>query len=84
MNITATPATATNRGSRRRLWELPAMAHDLLLAIGLPPLVMRLTLQQALGRVRGAQCVIQGSETDVLYNVVHDLGQRNAVSEALE
>ena len=84
MNTTAANAMATHRSTRRHLWDLPATAHDLLLAMGLPPLVMRRTLQQAMGRVRGARCVIQGSETDVLYSAVHDLGQRNAVSEALE
>ena len=79
-----TLADTTPRGSRRRrLWQLPATAHDLLLAMGLPAPQLQRSVQQALGRLHRARCSLQGSGADLLYSVVHDMGTRNALSEAL-
>jgi len=69
---------------RRRLWELPPQAHELLAAMALPPEVLQRGAERALGRVHKAQCVLKGSAADVLYSVVHDLGSRNAVSESVQ
>lgn len=79
------PAQRNPRGSaRRRLWELPPQAHELLAAMALPPELLRRTAERALGRLHKAQCQLQGSASDVLYAVVHDLGTRNAVSEGVQ
>lgn len=68
---------------RRRLWELPAEAYDVLLAMGLPPDTLRRLSEQALGRLHRARCRVGGSDTDLLYGVLHDLGHRNPLSDTL-
>lgn len=84
VELPAGAAAQSNKGSRRRrLWELPAAAHDLLLGLLLTPELLRRTVAQAIGRERAAICRVAGSEVEVLYSVVHDLGSRNAVSEVL-
>lgn len=70
--------------ARRRLWELPPQAHELLAAMALPPELLKRGAERALGRLHKAHCVLKGSAADVLYGVVHDLGSRNAVSEAVQ
>lgn len=80
-------ATRTRTGpppSRRRLWELPAASHDWLVALSLPPPLLKSLVEHALSRVKRAPVRLQGRESDVLYSVVHDLASRNAVSEAVE
>jgi hypothetical protein len=71
-------------GRRRRLWELPAGAHDLLLGLAMPPDVLRRLVSTAIARLRRTPCRIEGADADLLYSVVHDLASRNAVSEAIE
>jgi hypothetical protein len=73
--------TATPRA--RRLWELEPAAHDLLLAGSFTPDELRALVARALGRLHRARCVLAGSDADVLYSAVHDLGTRNALSETL-
>jgi len=80
-NPPALPAPAVKR---RRLWQLPAQAHDLLLGLSFEPGTLRALAEQALGRAFGARCALPGGEADVLYSVVLDLVQRNALSEALQ
>lgn len=82
-------ATATRpTGSRRRtLWQLPPVAHELLLGLSFPEARLRQVVGQTLARLRGgrgATCVVQGSDADVLFSTVHDLTQRNAVSETFQ
>lgn len=82
---TAITTFATTAGAaRRRLWDLPPQAHELLAAMAVPPELLRRCAEQALSRLHKAACVLQGSEADMLYAVVHDLGTRNAVSEAVQ
>ncbi len=69
---------------RRRLWELPAESQDWLVALSLPPTLLKSVVERALSRVKRAPVRLQGRESDVLYSVVHDLASRNAVSEAVE
>lgn len=69
---------------RRRLWELPPEAHDLLLALSLPPDALRKIAEKAVGRLHQARCRLGGSDTDLLYGVLHDLDHRNALSDALQ
>ncbi|MBI5718980.1 MAG: DUF2325 domain-containing protein [Burkholderiales bacterium] len=76
-------ATAGAGSRRRRLWELPAQAHELLLAMGIGPQVLRRELARVLGHVHKARCTLGGRDVDVLYATVHDLATRNAISEAL-
>lgn len=75
------PPGASSR--RRRLWQLPAAAHDLLLGLLLPPELLRQTVARAIGHQHSAVCRVAGNEVDVLYSTVHNLGQRDAVSVAL-
>ncbi len=70
--------------ARRRLWELPPQAHELLAAMAVPPALLQRAAERALGRLHKARCELKGSAADVLYAVVHDLGTRNAVSEAVQ
>lgn len=78
----ATPPEDT-RVRQRRLWELPTQAHELLLALSFAPDTLRRHAERALGRLHRGVCRLQGSEVDVLYSLVHDMGVRNALSEAL-
>jgi len=78
------PAQSNAGARRRRLWQLPAQAHDLLLGLSFEPGTLRALAEQALGRVFGARCALPGGEADVLYSVVLDLVQRNALSETLQ
>jgi len=72
------------RGSRRwRLWELPASTHELLLGLSLAPECLRATVARAIGQQRAVRCVIEGSEVEVFFSVLHDLRNRNVVSEAV-
>ena len=68
---------------KRRLWELSTSAHALLLAMALPPALLRSTVAKTIGRLHRATCRLAGSDADVLYSTVHDMAQRNALSEAL-
>ena len=79
MTAVATPLSSR----RRRLWELSASAHELLLAMALPPALLRSTVAKAIGRLHRASYRLAGSDADVLYSTVHDMAQRNALSEAL-
>lgn len=67
----------------RRLWQLDASAHDLLLGLSFAPDSLRDLLARTLGRLHRARCVLNGSDADVLYSVVRDLKARNPLSEAL-
>lgn len=78
----AGPATARS-GQRRRLWQLPAQAHELLLAMSFTPEALRREAARTLGQIHKGQCVLQGRDVDVLYGVVHDMATRNALSEAM-
>ncbi len=77
------PAAPTSTPQRRRLHQLPASAQDLLLALSLPPPALRAEIERALSRQRGQPVQLQGSDADVLYSALHDLGSRNALSDAL-
>lgn len=80
----AADGTAHPRGSRRRrLWELPAPAQELLLGLSLAPECMRATMARVIGQQRAVRCVIQGSEVDVFFSALHDLTDRNVVSDAV-
>jgi hypothetical protein len=67
----------------RRLWQLDPCAHDVLLASSFEPAQLRALLARVLGRMHRGRCVLRGSDADVLYSVVKDLGTRNPLSEAL-
>jgi hypothetical protein len=67
---------------RRRLWELPTQAHELLLAFSFTPEVLRREAARTLGQIHHGQCLLKGSDVDVLYSVVHDMDTRNLLSEA--
>lgn len=69
---------------RRRLWELPDAAHELLLALSFAPEALRQHIARALGRLQGGRVLLQGSDADILFSAIHDLGQRNTLSEALQ
>jgi Uncharacterized protein conserved in bacteria (DUF2325) len=77
-----TPTTPRS-SRRRRLWELPTLAHELLLGLALPHDVLRRTLAHALGRECNGICRLQGSEADVLFSALHDMGSRNGLSQAV-
>jgi hypothetical protein len=68
---------------RRRLWELPTQAHELLLAMSFSPDALRHEVARTLGQVHKAMCKLGGRDVDVLYGTVHDLAERNPLSEAL-
>ena len=69
---------------RRRLWQLPAAAHDLLLAMSLSPAQLHTAVERSLSRVHKAPCKVTGNAADVLYSSVRDLTTRNPLSEALQ
>ncbi len=75
--------TPTDRPRRRKLHDLPSHAQDLLLALSFTPATLRTDIEKALSRMRGQPVQLLGSEADVLYSALHDLGQRNVLSEAL-
>ena len=77
-------AGAAHGTRRRRLWQLPAQAHELLLGLGLAPDVLRREAARRLGHVHQGRCVLQGRDVDVLYAVVHDMATRNPLSEAFQ
>jgi hypothetical protein len=82
--LTAAPSTVPSSPSRRRrLWDLPTQAHELLLALSFTPEVLRREVARAVGQLRHARCVLQGRDVDVLYSAVHDMGTRNPLSELL-
>ena len=82
---TAAPASATAAAQhrRRRLWELPTRAHELLLALSFSPEVLRREAARTLGQEHRGICQLKGSDVDVLYSLMHDMCSRNALSEAL-
>lgn len=78
-------ATCGPFGSRRRrLWELPAQAHELLLSLTFSPAALRREVARALGRLHRARCQLDGRDADLLQAAMHDLTSRNALSEALQ
>jgi len=78
------PGQQAQRGSaRRRLWQLPTQAHELLLALSFPPDALRREVARTLGQVHKGRCVLKGRDVDVLYSAVHDMTMRNPLSEAL-
>ena len=81
--ITEAPTTATAPG-RRRLWQLPTQAHEILLGLSFTPEALRREAARVLGRLHRSACILQGREVDVLYGVVHDMGTRNPLSEAFQ
>jgi hypothetical protein len=83
MAESTTPPIAARSSRRRKLWELPTSAHELLLGLALPPELLKRTLEHAVGRERGINFRIGGSEADVLFSVVHDMVARNCLSQAL-
>jgi hypothetical protein len=76
--------SAPRRSRRRRLWELPTQAHELLLALSFTPDVLRREAARTLGQIHKGHCVLKGRDVDVLYSVVNDLTVRNALSEAMQ
>jgi hypothetical protein len=76
-------ATAGATPARRRLWQLPATAHDLLLATSFAPDTLRREAERVLGRLYRVDCSLEGCDADLLYSVVHDMATRNSLSEAL-
>jgi Uncharacterized protein conserved in bacteria (DUF2325) len=77
----ASPATAPRR---RRLWQLPPQAHELLLAMSFAPEVLRRQAARTLGQMHRGVCNLRGRDVDVLYSVAHDLVIRNPLSEAFQ
>jgi hypothetical protein len=73
---------ATSR--RRRLWQLPTQAHELLVALSFTPDWLRKETARTLGQVHKGRCVLKGRDVDVLYSVVHDLTTRNPMAEAFQ
>ncbi len=71
------------RPRRRKLHELPAPAQDLLLALSFVPATLRDVIEKALSRMRGQPVRLLGTDADLLYSAMHDLAQRNPLSEAL-
>lgn len=78
----APPAAALPR--RRPLWQLPAPAQTLLLALSWPPQALRRHVEQVLARERRCPVVLQGSDAEVLASLLHDLRTRNPLSEQLQ
>ncbi|MCU0967228.1 MAG: DUF2325 domain-containing protein [Rubrivivax sp.] len=72
------------RARRRRLWQLPEPARELAVALGLDVDTLRAEAQRAVGRMHRARCRIVGEPGDVLDAVLRDLGERNALSEAVQ
>ena len=81
--IDSAPAAAP-APRRRRLWQLPTQAHELLLAMSFTPEWLRREAARTLGQIHKGHCVLKGRDVDVLYSVVHDLVTRNPLSEALQ
>ena len=79
-----TPPTPPAPVRRRRLWELPPEAHELLLGLGFDGDQLRQEAQRVLGRLHRVSCELLGSPSDVLYSVVHDMAWRNPLSERLQ
>ncbi len=69
---------------RRRLWQLPTQAHELLLAMSFTPEALRREASRKLGQVHHGRCVLKGRDVDVLYSVVHDMVTRDSLSEAFQ
>jgi hypothetical protein len=80
--LDASPTSPSPR--RRRLWQLPTQAHELLLAMSFAPDVLRSQAARTLGQMHRGICILRGSDVDVLYSVVHDLASRNPLSEAFQ
>lgn len=74
---------ATRARQRRRLWHLPTQAHELLLAMSFTPDWLRREAARTLGQIHKGHCLLRGQDVDVLYSVVHDLVNRNPLSEAM-
>lgn len=74
---------APRLAARRRLWQLPTQAHELLLALSFAPDALRREVARTMGQVHKGRCVLKGRDVDVLYSAVHDLATRNPLSEAL-
>jgi hypothetical protein len=74
---------APRRNQRRRLWQLPTQAHELLLAMSFTPDWLRREVARTMGQMHKGRCVLKGRDVDVLYSAVHDLATRNALSEAM-
>jgi hypothetical protein len=53
------------------------------MAMSFTPDWLRRETARVLGQVHKGRCVLRGGDVDVLYSVVHDLGTRNALSEAM-
>ncbi len=81
---TVPPTEPAAASSRQRLWDLPESAHVLLLGLSLSPAALRTHVARALSQHHRVNVELQGSDTDLLFATVHDLGSRNALSEALE
>jgi hypothetical protein len=77
-------AAAAPAPRRRRLWQLPTQAHELLLAMSFTPELLRREASRTLGQVHHGVCVLKGRDVDVLYSVVHDMVTRNPLSEAFQ
>lgn len=75
---------AATGSRRRRLWDLPTPAHELLLGLSLPAALLRSTVARAIGRQHAARCRVGGADTDVFSSCLHELGSRNVISEALQ
>jgi hypothetical protein len=57
--LTTAPSTVPSSPSRRRrLWDLPTQAHELLLALSFTPEVLRREVARAVGQLRHARCVL--------------------------
>lgn len=80
----ATVSAAVPAPRRRRLWQLPTQAHELLLAMSFTPEMLRREAARTLGQVHRGVCVLKGRDVDVLYSVVHDMVTRNPLSEAFQ
>ena len=62
---------------RRRLWQLPTQAHELLLALSFTPEWLRREAARTLGQIHKDHRVLKGRDVDMPYSVVHDLVTRN-------
>lgn len=69
---------------RRRLWEVPGDALEVIVGLAMHGDVLRRLAESAVGRQRGLPCRLVGTDADLLYSVVHDLATRNPLSEAVE
>jgi len=68
---------------RRRLWQLPTQAHELLLALSFTTETLRREVARTMGRLHKGRCLLRGRDADVLYSAVHALATRNPLSEAM-